>query len=213
MNLIRFSVLGLGWFLAVSSLNANPCVNPKRTISGYSVDLRPLMEWWAEPKGPRPLSGWKHAHGRIVREVPLGWVVEGKVEGAPTPLIFLVKNPPRERLQKYRQLQNQLAQYTRAAESTQQYLQRPVCTDWYSYYLTQWPSPPISLADYRQASSTMTDLYNKLQAVRDELATMQDADGQFQLDAFALRLNEIYDGLPVYDHGSTAPFIQTAQAP
>jgi hypothetical protein len=35
---------------------------------------------------------------------------------------------------------------------------------------------------------------------------MQNAPGQFKLDVFALKCDESYKGLPVYDYGSTAPF-------
>src|SRR5437879_646368 len=107
---MKFSSL-FGWAFGVSCLlavpfaGANPCNSPKRMIGGHTVSLQPLLDWWANPRGGvRPLSGWKHLRGTIVREMAYGWIIEGKAEGEHSSQ-FLVKNPPVERLRKFQDLQ------------------------------------------------------------------------------------------------------------
>ena len=89
---------------------------------------------------------------------------------------------------------------------TTEILRRPVYTDWYSYYLTQWAEPALSLAEYRDAEATFSVVQRRMAAISAELAPMQDASGEFKVDAFALKCDESFEGLPVYDYGGTAPF-------
>lgn len=42
---------------------ANPADYPGRSISNYAVDVSLLILWWEEPRGMRPLKGWKHIRG------------------------------------------------------------------------------------------------------------------------------------------------------
>jgi hypothetical protein len=62
-------------------LCASPARYPKCAIAGQPVNLLPLMEWWSQRVGPRPLSAWVHATGRIVGTNAYGWTVEGSVDG------------------------------------------------------------------------------------------------------------------------------------
>jgi hypothetical protein len=176
------------------------------------VDLQPLISWWPAPKGARPLSGWKHVSGIIVRETTSGWVVEGKAEGHGRQCTFLLKNPPQDRLQRFQELQRQLTENERGSAAAREYLSRPVCTDWYAVYLTQGQAPPISLTEYREASALLGEFGRNINAIQAELASMQDANGNFKLDAFAPRINETFEGLPVFDHGSTRSFLRSAAA-
>jgi hypothetical protein len=43
-------------------------------------------------------------------------------------------------------------------------------------------------------------------AIHNELVPMQDDAGEFKVDAFALKSDECFEGLPLYDYGSTTPF-------
>lgn len=194
----------LGLLLLPGSVVANPCVHPKRVVNGYTVDLQPLMDWWPAPKGVRPLSAWKHIRGSIVREVALGWVISGKVEGNAQATMFLLKNPPRAMLRRFEEDKRKLSEYLRAREEVRQYLKRPLCTDWYSYWLgqSQWRTTPISLTEHKQATDVLAELDRNIAALQSELAATEDANGNFKLDAFALKLPEISQGMPVYEHGA-----------
>jgi len=182
-------------------VSANPCTTPKRMINSYTVDLQPLFDWWPAPKGMRPLSGWKHVRGAIARETAYGWVVIGKAEGQNHAPTFLLKNPPQEKLRRFQELKRQLPEYEHARAATLEFLKRPTLTDWYSFWSTQPSLPPISLAEYRNASALLSGLDRNMNALHNQLASMQDEQGNFKLDAFALRLNETYEGIPVFDHG------------
>ncbi len=194
--------LALCLCLLVQTVQANPCTHPRRFINGYTVDLQPLIEWWADPQGLRPLAGWKHVRGSVTKDTALGWVVTGKIGVKDQPVTFLLKNPPRDQLLRFQELKRQLTQCELAREATAQVLQRPVCTDWYSLWATSWTAPPISLMEYRDASARMAQLANALNEIRAELAPMQDRNGDFKLDAFALSLQQSYEGLPVFDYGN-----------
>jgi hypothetical protein len=170
-------------------------------MHGYTVDLQPLMEWWSQPKGVRPLSGWKHVQGSITKETAFGWVITGKAENERHGSIFLVKNPPRERLRRFQELNRQLADYMRARESMRHFLQRPVSSDWYSLWLSQWSGPAITLAQYKDAGAALGELGKTINAIQAELAKMKNQQGKFKLDAFALSTHESFEGLPVFDHG------------
>ncbi len=209
-NMKRFllypHLLAVGSFLVTGTVYASPCYAPKRLVNGYTVDLQPLMNWWPAPKGARPLSGWKHIRGTIVRDTPSGWVISGKAEGQAAHSTFFLKNPPRDRLRRFEELKRQLPELERAEVATQQYLNRPVCTDWYAYYANEWQAPPISMTEYREAGAILGEVGRSVNAVRAELGSMQDAQGNFRVDAFALKLNESFEGLPVFDHGAAAAF-------
>lgn len=190
---------------AIECVRASPCVDPKRMVSGHTVNLSPLIEWWSEPKSVRPLPAWKHVRGSIAQETAFGWMINGKAEGQSTDR-FLLKNPPRERLRRFRELQPRLAEYEKNRAATMETLGRPVYSWWDSF----WGKPPlpqsISPEEYRLASAHLAELDRNIRATRDELAPMQDEHGNFKLDAFALHVNESYQGLPVFDHGLVQPF-------
>jgi hypothetical protein len=203
--MLRFNAIA-GSLLACSCLfcqtvRANPCNDPQRLINGYTVNLQPLIDWWPQPKGLRPLPGWKHVQGSITRETSAGWIVTGKADSKGHPSTFLVKNPPRKRLLRFEERKRQLAQCERSRDASMEYLRRPIATDAYSYLGTSWPSPPISLAQYKEASARLAELVRTINALHAELAPLQDKNGNFKVDAFALKVNESVEGLPVFDHG------------
>ena len=203
--MIRFNAIACSlvasWCLFCQTLEANPCNDPQRLINGYTVNLQPLIDWWPQPKGLRPLPGWKHVQGSITRDTTTGWVVTGKADSKGHPSTFLIKNPPRKRLQQFQERKRQLAQYERSRDASMEFLRRPIATDAFSYVGTQWPSPPISLAEYKEASARLAELVHTINALHAELAPMQDKNGNFKVDVFALKSNESFEGLPVFDHG------------
>ena len=193
---------GLCWYLLSQTANANPCIHPQRLVNGHIVNLQPLMEWWKEPKGVRPLAGWKHVQGSITNATALGWILTGKVGSKNRPATFLLKNPPREQLVRFQQLKRQFRECEDRRQATAQFLERPVYTDLYSLAATGSPAQPITLPEYREASSRLAELNHALNAIRAELAPMQDHSGNFQLDAFALNLHQSYQGLEVFNYGN-----------
>jgi hypothetical protein len=195
---------GLSWLAGVGVAGADPCASPLRMINAQSVDLTPLLDWWSNPQGgERPLSGWKQIRGKIVQERAYGWIIQGEVEGESQPVKFLLKNPPRERLLKFQELQHQLWSYEQESIYLNDYLDRPVRSPYDSQSDSSVRS--ISWSDQLDALTRLQELTRTLPSLRRELAEYQDGRGNFRLDAFALRLNERYHGLPVFDHGYSLP--------
>jgi len=196
------------WLMGSTPVRANPCAYPKRMVNGYTVDLQPLFDWWSSPKGARPLSGWKHVTGTIARELASGWVLNGKAEGAGQVSTFLLKNPPRERLRRFQELQRQLTQLEAARDNAMEMLRRPVLApgQW-SSLLVDGKTQPMSPEEHRQVVARLTVLDQNVRGIRGELAPMQDDGGGFKLDAFALRPSETFEGLPVFDHGYALPVV------
>jgi hypothetical protein len=88
MTRARFGLMicchcGAAW-LACSSLQANPLKDPKRVITGQTVNLEPLFQWWTNRHGDRPLYAWVHITGKIVATNAWGWTVQGRLEPPPT---------------------------------------------------------------------------------------------------------------------------------
>jgi hypothetical protein len=175
-------------------------------VNGHTVNLSPLIQWWSAPKGMRPLSSWKHVRGSIAKDSPLGWTIAGKAEGQNHASKFFLKNPPRERLRKFRELQPRLAEYEQARTAMMEKLGRPVLTPHDLLWGTPQISNGISLEEYRQTSAQLAELDRQIHAVQAELAPLRDENGEFKVDVFALQSNELYQGLPVFDHGHAQPF-------
>lgn len=182
---------------------SDPYNAPKRMVNGQTVDLQPLFEWLVNPNGDaRPLAAWKHMRGSLIAETAFGWIIEGEIEGQGEVSRFLVKNPPRQQLEKYRQLQRDLPGLERDRFYLKEYLKRPLRTTWGEYWgYYDSPVPRITYSEQQAATDRLEDLEQTISRLRQEIARTQDGRGNFRLDAFVLRLNERYDGLPVFDHG------------
>jgi hypothetical protein len=200
-SLLVACLVGFGCLVCCGFGAADPCNSPKRMIGGGTVDLQPLFEWWSNQKeGKRPLPKWKHVRGSIVRETALGWIITGEAEGE-SQMRFLVKNPPRERLQRFEDLHRQLPLYERQRADLNEYLQRPLRTPYYETYAFDSPLPPINWRDQQAALARLDEIERTIAAIHQEIGNFEDEHGNFRLDGFALRLHERYDGLPVFDHG------------
>jgi len=190
----------LGFGVAI----ADPCDSPTRMVNGQAVDLTPLLEWWSNGQaGERPLSGWKHIRGRIIGETAYGWIIQGEAEGESLSAKFLLRNPPRERLQKFQALEQQLLSCERERVYLNDYLDLPVRSPYDGHSDSTVPS--ISWSDQVAAVTRLQELARTIPSLRQELGQCQDERGNFRLDAFALRLSERYQGFPVFDHGYSLP--------
>ncbi len=192
----------IGVVLASGTSHANPCVCPKRMIRGYTVNLQPLMDWWQQPKGARPLSAWRHVQGVVVRDDPRGWIIEGK-PGDDGQAYFL-KNPPRDRLRRFQELQQELSECERASAVIIKLLNRPIVTTWFGSYPVG--RPVLSFAEYHDAAARLSVIRQRMADIDSELAPLRETSGEFKVDVFAMKCDESFEGVPVYDHGSTAPF-------
>lgn len=195
------SFICIGCILCCGFGTADPCNAPKRMVAGRTVDLQPLFEWWSSQReGKRPLPKWKHVRGSIVGQTGFGWIISGEAEGE-SQMRFLLKNPPRERLQRFEDLHRQLPSYERQRADLNEYLQRPLRTPYYETFVFDSPLPPIGWKDQQAALARLDEIERTIAAIHQEIGSLEDEHGHFRIDGFALRVHEKYEGLAVFDHG------------
>jgi len=180
---------------------ANPAVYPKRRVNNYTVDLMPLILWWEEPHGNRPLLSWKHIQGTLEQESGFLWLIQAKAEGQTGWQALALKNPPRERLQRYRELKELLPKLEQARASAAQIANLPAYSGWHWNYYGLARTPSADYDRIEQAKAHVQELDHRIGLAHEELAVLADKHANFRIDAFALRVNEIYQGRPGYDFG------------
>jgi len=189
-------------FLAESARSAAPMVYEVRTINFQRVDLLPLFDWWQRRRGVRPLSSWKHIEGALDREAAYGWIVRGTIEGRDGMYYLLLRNPPQKELARYRELENQLPQLEQARASELAVTKLPAYKGWdwdVNGGIVWLPSDDFDRIE--QAHRNLDELDGRIHDIRQEMAGMLDKRGNFRVDAFALQLNQNYQGSPVFDFG------------
>jgi hypothetical protein len=190
-----------GLFVIPSGRSA-PTVYERRVINFHQVDLMPLFEWWDRRKGERPLASWKHVEGTLERETAYGWLVRGTIEGQDGLYYFLLRNPPQKELARLRELENSLPalEQQRATELGVAKLPMYEGREWNAYgELVRSPTQDYDRIE--QAQTNLQDLDTRIAEIRQQMADMLDKRGNFKVDAFALDMNQVYQGSPVFDFG------------
>lgn len=181
---------------------STPAVYERRVINYHQVDLAPLFEWWDRRKGVRPLASWIHVEGFLERETAYGWLVRGTIEGQNGLQYFLLRNPPQKELARLRELENSLPELEQQRASELGVAKQPMYDgrEWNAYgELVR--SPTQNYDRIEQAQTNLQDLDTRIADIRQQMATMLDKRGNFRVDAFALDMNQNYQGSPVFDFG------------
>jgi hypothetical protein len=188
--------------LLVNSGRSTPAVYERRVINYHQVDLMPLFEWWDRRKGVRPLSSWKHVEGVMERETAYGWLIRGTIEGKSGLHYFLLRNPPQKELARLRELENSLPSLEQQRASELAVAKQPLYEgrEWNAYGELM-RSPTENYDRIEQAQTNLQDLDARIAEIRQEMAGMLDKRGNFKMDAFALDMNQIYQGSLVFDFG------------
>jgi hypothetical protein len=214
--------------VASIGLVASPVQHPKRSINSCIVDLNPLFKWWSKHEGPRPLSAWVHITGSVVGTNALGWIVEARVEGASarggaeegkstaassqTPLKILLQRPPVEDLAEFEQLSSRLsalnAQRANIAgeEAQARTRDQAVVEQQHAAGRNRVRSRLLALEDKQLkqsengAKTEGKSLDDQIKEIKAKLAIYPSND-HYEVDCFALDLQNNYGRLPVYDHG------------
>jgi len=214
----------IGSLALTGGLCANPAKDAKRAISGQTVDLTPLVEWWKHRSGDRPLAGWVQVTGRVVGTNAYGWTVEGKVDDPLTDgdkesrtashSKFILKSPPVQELTMFNQLDTRLSQLKTQRDE----LNREIKSDdRREEKLSEKHKGSTKRARARahkanlRMKQTQADEKNtrdRLEAVEKEIKEVEklrkdiSEGNRYTVDCFALRLNLQLSGLPIYDHGA-----------
>jgi len=199
-RVLRVAIICLVFF--VQSARSTPAVYERRVINFQQVDLMRLFEWWDRRKGVRPLASWKHVEGALERETAYGWLIRGTIEGQNGLHYFLLRNPPRKELDRLRELENSLPGLEQQRASELGVAKQPMYEgrEWNAYgELVR--SPTENYDRIEQAQTNLQDLDARIAEIRQEMAGMLDKRGNFKVDAFALDMNQVYQGSPVFDFG------------
>jgi hypothetical protein len=203
--------------LGTLALHANPARDARRLVNGRAADLTPLIKWWTNHSGTRPLTAWVHVRGPIVGTNAGCWVVQAQVEHARRDEAagetsshvsdkLLLKNPPLRELAEFQQLtaqlkaleeargqvhaQEQQAKSTAEALAKEQNINR-------RYRSAQTRRARLT---ENEAKAELKPLDQQIQDVKQKLAIYPSA-GHYEVDCFALDIGQTYSGLSLYDHG------------
>lgn len=198
-------------------LHANPARDARRMVNGRTVDLTPLIKWWTNHSGARPLTAWVHVRGPIVGTNAGCWVVQAQVEhthrpesgGETAPSAsdkLLLKNPPIQEMMEFQQLSAQLKSLEEArGQVHSQEQQAKSAAD--AVAKEQNVSRRYRSAQRRQAQLTENEakaelkpLDQQIQEVKRKMAIYPSSD-HYEVDCFALDIGQTYNGVQLYDHG------------
>lgn len=203
--------------LVAVALHANPARDARRMVNGRTADLIPLIKWWTNHSGPRPLTGWVHVRGPVVGTNAGCWVVQAQVEhahksepGGETAASasdkLLLKNPPIQEMAEFQRLSAQLKSLEEArGQVNAQEQQARAAAD--AIAKEQNVNRRYRSAQRRQAQLTESEakaelkpLDRQIQDVKQKLAIYPSSD-HYEVDCFALDIAQTYSGLQLYDHG------------
>jgi hypothetical protein len=219
-------VIAVAMWSVLPTAGASPIRDPKRSVNGRTADLNPLLLWWTNHNGARPLVSWVQVTGPVVGTNSAGWVIDAKVErtarnmeassvagSASAKIRILLKHPPlRDRanfdnLSQQLKLLNTQRSALSAAESDVKTRRRAIeDAENYNraYGVRSW-----GLAVERrqlqqnqsQVSAQLNLLDQQIQALKKLLSAWPDTD-HYLVDCFALDVGQGKGGLPVFDYGS-----------
>jgi hypothetical protein len=205
-------------------LCASPARYPRRAIAGQPVNLTPLIEWWSQRVGPRPLSAWVHATGRIVGTNAYGWTVEGTVDGDSgkrneggshgSHSKFILKSPPVWELIEFYQLADKFKQLTTERDQLNRELKNDTQRE-QKLSKEHWRNTRRGVIRARNAGQQLNQTrfdqqtaQQRLNEIEQEIKQVEKLQGElpkgntYTVDCFALKLNQQFLEAPIYDHGT-----------
>jgi hypothetical protein len=221
---VKIAFVFIGCLALTGALCASPARYPKRAIAGQPVNLTPLIRWWSQREGPRPLSAWVHATGRIIGTNAFGWTVEGRVDDESgkhdkggvhgSDSKFILKTPPVGEMAEFYQLQAKFKQLT--AERSQ--LNREIKSDNQREKKLSQQKPRYTRRGRIRARNASQQLnrarfdeqnaHERLDEIEKEIKQVEKLQSElpsgntYTVDCFALKLNQEFRGVPIYDHGA-----------
>lgn len=222
-QLLRFFCATALLLLVAFALHANPAREPKRLVNGRTADITPLIRWWTNHSGARPLTAWVHVRGPIVGTNGGFWVIAAQVErvhhdensgdsSSDHSGKVLLKNPPLQERLEFEQLSAQLKtlEQSRGQVHAQEEQSKNQADALHKQQTANrrlgYRSRALD-AEYRQATLTENEakaelkpLDKQIQDLKNKLAIYPSTD-HYEVDCFALDLDQKHGGLYVFDHG------------
>ena len=206
-------------FLSSRPVLADPLKDPKRIVSGATVDLSPLFQWWPKQKDDRPLVKWSHVTGEIVGTNSWGWILDAHTT-VPNPENgerkdqqgkIVLRNPPiHDRLDfdtifaQRKALEAKKSALNSEAHGRARRQERRDQRKANKQMGTSSRGLNAQSAKWTQAEKSAKDAVKpldvQLQAIEKQLKSFPNRD-RYVVDCFALSLSEKADGLAVFDYG------------
>lgn len=214
---------GLALMLALGA-EASPAKSPKRVVGQQTVDLTPLLHWWTNHSGARPLTAWVHVTGTIVGTNAYGWVVEAQVEAHNRPgqeegaeaaadggqKRILLRHPPLQDRSAFEQLSAQLKaleqqrnQASGMEAQARNYL-HPSNGVHRAHYKGQAAARSEAGAVEHNAAASKQELDKRIKDLKAKMAAWPNTE-RYELDCFALDTGTQINRQPVYEHGMSWP--------
>ncbi len=214
------SIAAVSLLLATVFVSANPLKDPKRIISGQTVDLTTLFEWFPKQKDDQPLSKWMHVTGEIVGTNAWGWVLTAHISGTDPQngekktqeSKVILRNPPlHDRhafdtlLAQKKALEQQRADLSSQADTAAGHVEQ-ISDQRKANKRAGVPSRGLNAQsskwkqEEKNAKTSMKPIDRQLQELETQFKGYPARD-HYVVDCFALSLAEKVNGLPLYDYG------------
>ncbi len=219
-------LLLLAAVLSAAPATATPVRDARRMINGHAVDLTPLMKWYTNHHGTRPLTAWVHVTGVVVATNAWGWLVQGQAEIAPHSdaeesssaaakngqAKLLLRNPPVQERAEFDRLRAQLKQLESqrsqvANQQTEAKSRADALNKEQAGYRRAGYRSRVVTAEARQvrlvqnqSKAELKPLDQQIAELKRKLAPYPSVD-HYEVDCFALDANQEYQGMRLLDHG------------
>jgi hypothetical protein len=190
--------------------HAAPINDPRRVVSGRTIDLTPLFHWWTNHSGDRPLRAWVQVRGTISSKNASGWVISGNAErssaktgesdGQSSTAVaahqFLLKHPPIQEEAEFERLHQELTQANAERGRVSNEESNAKSASHHTRGRASTQAHRVEHAD----EAAIKSLDQKLSDLKKKLAAYGSSD-HYQVDAIALDTGAESSRLPVFDYG------------
>jgi len=209
----------LGLSLLVWPASASPVKNPRRVVGERVVDISPLLHWWTNRDGVRPLTAWVHVTGTIVGTNSYGWLVEAAVENSRSTTReagpsggqkrILLRHPPLQDRAAFEGMAAELKRLTdqRAEASSMQTQANNFIHPWSNNAVR--PHFAMKTLDLREARATEQNaaaqgkqLDQQIKELKTKMSALWSNTASYEVDCFALDTGRDLDRVPLYEHGA-----------
>ena len=187
-----------------------------RTVSGKSVDIQPVRDWFANPKGERPMKHWKRVKVEAINGDIGGWPKCSIVTESGDTQTVLVKNLPRsipaffagikDQTDAIESLQTQIAADKQRRE---QLWNRYIYTDSSYVQMNVSSSSGTSVDSEQTRHAQAVAMDAQIANEKDRLASLEAtrdrelAASASKLTVFAMFTGQQYGGVNIWDTGQT----------
>lgn len=187
---------------------ARELTTAKRIIGGRTMDITALVNWHMQAsKTERPLKAWVQVTGQIVNTNANGWVIRGAIDGESQAKVFIIRNQPVALQSQYNQLLRAFAQLERLHKvaqdefdlAKQRYDNTEAEFKRQNYIRFSGDGLDLALDGVNGARTAMD---RSSQALQNFDWRGQRPNGEFVLMCFAMKTGLVFQGIPIYDHGT-----------